>query len=320
MDLNDDMTEDVSTPPASEASATSSSKYTPSRFPDYEIWTADRFQRFPGLTACHDPARERTWWWQFGFRMKDNGPELHRIVWVCERCLIRNKPRTASYTFIASTAGSIVRHLRKEHRIVVCTPDTHLCHAHNMLICQTPSRQGANILPGGGCAERNLLDMLRADATNPRDQSLLSSLQTLFDPKMNQLLLLDWLTYHNLPFNLVNSERFKRLLLYNNPSLRLEQIPSDRTLVNLLSNEYSRALGPVHEVLQRARGMVHLTFDGWTSRQNASFLGVNAHFIDRDWKQWRILLALPPLRKRHTGAVLADEVADTICAFDLQDR
>lgn len=162
--------------------------------------------------------------------------------------------------------------------------------------------------------------MLRADPTNPRDQMLLGNLHTLFDPKMNQLLLLDWLTYHNLPFNLVNSERFRRLLLYNNPSLQEGQIPSGKTLVNLLMSEYNRALGPLHELLQRARSMVHFTFDGWTSRQNTSFLGINAHFIDQDWKQWRVLLALPALRKRHTGAALADEVADTVCAFGLQDR
>ncbi|KPA35975.1 hat family dimerization protein [Fusarium langsethiae] len=81
--------------------------------------------------------------------------------------------------------------------------------------------------------------MLHADPTNPRDQTLVSNLRSLFDPAVNQLLLLDWLTYHNLPFNLVNSERFRRLLLYNNPSLREEQIPSDRTLVNLLTNRYA---------------------------------------------------------------------------------
>jgi predicted component of type VI protein secretion system len=63
--------------------------------------------------------------------------------------------------------------------------------------------------------------------------------------------------------------------------------------------------------------MVHFTFDGWTSRQNASFLGINAHFIDRDWKQWRMLLALPALKRRHTGEALADEVADTIYMFEL---
>ncbi|XP_044717053.1 reverse transcriptase (RNA-dependent DNA polymerase) domain-containing protein [Hirsutella rhossiliensis] len=138
--------------------------------------------------------------------------------------------------------GSVVRHLRKEHKVV------------------PPSRQRAGSVTGSGGAERNLLDMLRADPTNPRDQTLLSNLHTLFDPKMNQLLLLDWLTYHNLPFNVVNSERFRRLLLYNNPALQEGQIPTGKTLVNLLLDEYNRALA------------------------------------------------------------LADEVADTICAFGLEDR
>ncbi|KAH7461835.1 hypothetical protein FOMA001_g18917 [Fusarium oxysporum f. sp. matthiolae] len=290
-------------PPPSELSTSSAStKYAPSRFPDYEAWTIDKFERFPGFTICHDPSRERTWWWQFGFRMKDNRSQPHKIVWICERCFLRNRLKTTHYVFIASTAGGIVRHLSREHKVV------------------PPSRQRTGPVSGNGGAQRNLLDMLHADPTNPRDQSLLSNLHSLFDPAVNQLLLLDWLTYHNLPFNLVNSERFRRLLLYNNPSLQEEQIPSDRTLVNLLTNEYNRACGPVHVLLQKARSMIHFTFDGWTSRQNASFLGINAHFVDRDWKQWRILLALPALRNRHTGAALADEVADTICAFGLQDR
>ncbi|KAG6990743.1 putative AC transposase [Fusarium oxysporum f. sp. conglutinans] len=266
MDSFDEEVEDATTsipPPSSELSTSSAStKYAPSKFPYYEAWTIDKFERFPGFTICHDPSRERTWWWQFGFRMKDNRSQPHKI------------PPCGKMTGPGSRNGG---------------------------------------------TQRNLLDMLHADPTNPRDQTLVSNLRSSFDLTVNQLLLLDWFTYHNLPFNLVNSERFRRLLLYN-PSLREEQIPSDRTLVNLLTNEYNRASQEVRVLLRKARSMVHFTFDGWTSRQNASFLGINAHFIDRDWKQWRILLALPALRNRHTGAVLADEVADTICAFDLQDR
>ncbi|EGU73571.1 hypothetical protein FOXB_15921 [Fusarium oxysporum f. sp. conglutinans Fo5176] len=304
MDSFDEEVEDATTsipPPSSELSTSSAStKYAPSKFPYYEAWTIDKFERFPGFTICHDPSRERTWWWQFGFRMKDNRSQPHKIVWICERCFLRNRLKTTNYVFVASTAGGIVRHLSREHKVV---PP-----------CGKMTGPGSR----NGGTQRNLLDMLHADPTNPRDQTLVSNLRSSFDLTVNQLLLLDWFTYHNLPFNLVNSERFRRLLLYN-PSLREEQIPSDRTLVNLLTNEYNRASQEVRVLLRKARSMVHFTFDGWTSRQNASFLGINAHFIDRDWKQWRILLALPALRNRHTGAVLADEVADTICAFDLQD-
>lgn len=121
MDSCDEETEGTSTPAPSEPSTTSTpTKYALSRFPNYETWTADRFKRFPGFTTCHDPSRERTWWWQFGFRMKDHSSQPYKIVWVCERCFLRNRLRATYYTFIASTAGSIVRHLRKEHNVMVC--------------------------------------------------------------------------------------------------------------------------------------------------------------------------------------------------------
>jgi hypothetical protein len=114
------------TPPPSEPSTISASMtYATIKFPDYDVWTADKFRRFPGFTIGHDPSRERTWWWHFGFRMKDNRPRTRKIVWVCERCFLRNKPRTTDYVFIASTGGGIVRHLRKEHNIVVCIIPPH---------------------------------------------------------------------------------------------------------------------------------------------------------------------------------------------------
>ncbi|KAI8417250.1 hypothetical protein FOFC_03563 [Fusarium oxysporum] len=272
MDSFDEEVEDATTsipPPSSELSTSSAStKYAPSKFPDYEAWTIDKFERFPGFTICHDPSRERTWW-QFGFRMKDNRSQPHKIVWICERCFLRNRLKTTNYVFVASTAGGIVWHLSREHKVVVQVLGMEV---HNGIysICFTPIPRILEIKP---------LSAICVDYWTP-----------------------------------------PRLLLYNNPSLREEQIPSDRTLVNLLTSEYNRASQEVRVLLQKARSMVHFTFDGWTSRQNASFLGINAHFVDRDWKQWRILLALPALRNRHTGAVLADEVADTICAFDLQDR
>jgi hypothetical protein len=51
---------------------------------------------------------------------------------------------------------------------------------------------------------------------------------------------------------------------------------------NLVAKEYARAVPFVKQKLATARGMINLSFDGWTSRQNVSFLGINAHFIDED--------------------------------------
>ena len=122
MDLvNDEAQEEFSSLPPSEPSTSSTStKHSSNAIPNYNAWTADRFERFPGFTTCHDPSRERTWWWQFGFRMKDHNSRPYKIMWVCEECFLRKKVNTRHYTFIASTGGSIVRHLRKEHKVMVC--------------------------------------------------------------------------------------------------------------------------------------------------------------------------------------------------------
>jgi hypothetical protein len=61
--------------------------------------------------------------------------------------------------------------------------------------------------------------------------------------------------------------------------------------------------------------LIHLTFDCWTSRQNDPYLGINAYFLDRDWKQHTLLLGLQPLQKAHTGANIAEEVAAVLKFF-----
>ncbi|OBS15529.1 hypothetical protein FPOA_13653 [Fusarium poae] len=73
---------------------------------------------------------------------------------------------------------------------------------------------------------------------------------------MNQLLLLDWLTYHNLPFNLVNSERFSGCFSITTHLSRRADT-TGKTLVTLLMDEYSRALGPVHELLREREAMMY---------------------------------------------------------------
>ncbi len=145
-------------------------------------------------------------------------------------------------------------------------------------------------------------------------------MRNAFDPAMNNVLLLDWITYHNHPFSIINSERFRRLLQYNNPWLELKQIPCANTLVNLLQVEYNNALGPVTELLQSAKHKIHFIFDGWTSKWNRSFLGINAYFVDRDWKQWKVLLGLPPITRRHTGKDIADEVAEILAHYSIMDK
>jgi hypothetical protein len=102
--------------------------------------------------------------------------------------------------------------------------------------------------------------------------------------------------------------------------MRLAELPCGKTFSQLLYDEFERALPLVRDLLQTARGMIHITFDGWTSRRNSSFLGIHAHFIDRDWKQWKVLLGLPPMIGRHTGEATANEVIAILFFFKIIDK
>lgn len=84
--------------PSEPSTLSSSTKNSSNVFPNYNVWTADRFERFLGFITCYDPSRERTWWWQFGFRMKDHNSRPYKIMWVCEECFLRKKINIRHYT------------------------------------------------------------------------------------------------------------------------------------------------------------------------------------------------------------------------------
>jgi hypothetical protein len=146
---------------------------------------------------------------------------------------------------------------------------------------------------------------------------MLSKLGAMYVPSVGTIMLLDWIVAANLPFRVVNSPEFRRWATYRNPGALL---PSQRNITNLLMVEYRRAIPDVKSKLQSARGLIRFPFDGWTSRQNNSFMGMNAHFLDQNWIHRTVSLGLPALLYRHTGNVMADEMATVLQFFGVEDR
>lgn len=130
---------------------------------------------------------------------------------------------------------------------------------------------------------------------------------------------MDWITHDNLPFRLIESERLRRMIEFINP-LYKDKIPSSAVLRSRLQSIYNGAKGAVTEHLKSARGKIHITFDGWTSRNQLSLLGVNCFFVDRQWRHRRLLLALPAVSGRHTGDNLANEVGDVLAEWNLESE
>ncbi|KAH8193505.1 hypothetical protein TruAng_012329 [Truncatella angustata] len=282
-----------SSPTSSVASTPTPLNREPESFPDYSIWTPDRFAAFPGLGLYHEPKKELKWWWKYGFRLKDpKRPLKLQQIWVCEACLLVKK-KTA---FVASGSRSIEKHLKENHRVV---------------------EKGKNAPTSTPSSQRTLDSMV--DFSQPQQQALHGQLAIRFNKALNNLLILDWLCCSNLPFRIVDNPRWRRQQLYNNPILTEQDLPHSKTIVRLLLAEYKRAVPQIKSFLRTARSQIHLTFDGWTSRKFILFIGVHAHFVDKDFRKWTILLGLPALVKRHTGSDVADEVLAVIRFFEIED-
>jgi hypothetical protein len=112
---------------------------------------------------------------------------------------------------------------------------------------------------------------------------------------------------------LVTSLEFRKFVNSLNPRAI---IPTRMTIAKIMHSEYELAIPAVQRKSQTAKGIIHLIFDGWTSRQNASFLGINAYCIDTDWNHQVVFLGLPLLKRRYTSEVIYEKVA-TILRFFL---
>ena len=87
-------------------------------YPDYSVWTEERWAAYPGLANYHNPTKERKWWWRYGFRLRDcSRPKNQDQIWVCESCFLAKKPAKDT-KFVATTSGSIENHLKDSHGVI----------------------------------------------------------------------------------------------------------------------------------------------------------------------------------------------------------
>lgn len=63
--------------------------------------------------------------------------------------------------------------------------------------------------------------------------------------------------------------------------------------------EYEQTL--IQEKLQNISAKISFTFDGWTSKNQKSFLGVTAHWINENWDLKQVVLDFYHLEGSHSG-------------------
>ncbi len=139
---------------------------------------------------------------------------------------------------------------------------------------------------------------------------------------MFRYLITVWVTQCHCPFAIVEDKPLQRILkmLYGKV-----EIPSAITVSRDVKEVFALAKTAVAEYLQRQPGAIHVAFDGWTTPNVISYLGVVVSFEEKGELQSLLLgyircVSFPVcfsqdadmlfrLRKGHTGEYLAEQLS-----------
>lgn len=155
------------------------------------------------------------------------------------------------------------------------------------------------------------------DAHNVTNQEMLAECSKAWNEYMFQRKLVRWIVYHNVAFKMVDCEVFRDFIRYIAPRAE-DAMPSSTVVRDWIMRGYRIHQGLVKQKLQSAVSKIHFAFDMWTSSNYLSLNAVVAHFIDEDFKPQALLLAIPKVEGKHTGANISSQVIKVIEDFGIE--
>ncbi|EXU94994.1 hypothetical protein X797_011930, partial [Metarhizium robertsii] len=74
------------------------------------------------------------------------------------------------------------------------------------------------------------------------------------------------------------------------------------------------------DVLRKAPGLIHMSFDGWRSGNRHALYGICCFYRDENNKPCKLTLGLPEISAKHTGPNIAAEILDVIESYQIQHK
>jgi hypothetical protein len=237
--------------------------------------------------------------WKYGWRMQVRGETPPKYHWVCTRCHKQRSHRKHAYNVTNGTDSAI----------------THLLNVHDI------DKDGPRLK-----RTRSIADQVSSQPTSSRVSNSsygqdITHYGTVFNEAAWKGAVTALIVHENLAFRLLESPYMQDCLKMLNPAVDSRGcLPYHSTLRKWISQVYQSHVGVVTEHLRAATSAIHFSFDLWTSRNLRALCGVNCHFADEYGNLKTFLLALPQQEGKHTGANIAETIAEIITRFDLQDN
>jgi hypothetical protein len=133
--------------------------------------------------------------------------------------------------------------------------------------------------------------------------------------------LLYWIIAMNVAFMAVELPLFRQLIKLLNAVLLTILLFSGNTIKNWVIEEFAQKKQIIKRHFHKhSSGIIHLSFDFWTSSNQLSLVGVVIHYMDDIYTIRIKLLGLKRLRESHLGKNLAQVIIKLINEYEIADR
>jgi hypothetical protein len=218
--------------------------------------------RLPQYQLPHQSLkRSPSWIWKFGYRVQERKPE-GKTFWVCRYCHQRRRPN--GIFNVALSTSSAMKHLARP------------------MAGHSVNKDGP-ITRSSQKRARTVFEQLQADHEIP--QSVANHLLGVYKPDNFRLKIIKWLAARHHPLREVETPEFQEMIAAANPDAAQDIFKSHQILRRHILDLYKAHEGIVFEHLQRAQSLIHITFDGWTTRsQRHALTGIGVHYLADDGK------------------------------------
>ncbi|KAL2934009.1 putative AC transposase [Bienertia sinuspersici] len=122
---------------------------------------------------------------------------------------------------------------------------------------------------------------------------------------------------HNLPLQFVEYEGIRAVFSYLCPEVKHV---SRRTIKNDIMKIHAKEKTKLDELLKRAPGRIAITSDCWSSITIDGYISLTAHFIEKNWRLGKRVLAFSFIPPPHTGAALAKKMTCLLKQWGIEKR
>ena len=162
---------------------------------------------------------------------------------------------------------------------------------------------------------RDLVSPPTAAAAN---QATLATLRP--NPNVLRKALVSWVLSDHQAFRQVESATFRQFLAAIMPLQPNSLLPTRLTLRRWVLSTFDENKVTIAMHLAAAKSHISISFDGWTSPNNISFLGIVAHWSDEEYNLRSALISLKEVQFSHAGTDLATIVMTVLEGYGILDK